>query len=121
MKPWRRPSAHRRVPTKNSVSGITNADADAIRPKVTMPLAKAWPAEPRIVNAVMLVPKSDSRKIDRPERAAGQEEVLGLAIGRPAVAEREDADVEDDREVGEDEDRWNQRRGPSSSAASSSR
>ena len=50
-----------RVPTKNSVSGITNADAEAIRPNVTMPLAKACPAEPRIVNAVMFVPKSESR------------------------------------------------------------
>ena len=51
------------------------------------------------------------QKDHRPERAAREEEVLGLVIGRPAVAEREDADVEDDREVGEHEDRWNQRPG----------
>ena len=71
MKPCRLPSAHTRVPTKNSVSGITNADADAISPKVTMPLAKAWPAEPRIVKAVMLVPNSDSRNTTGPrERPA---------------------------------------------------
>ena len=48
-----------------------NADDDAIRPKVTTPLAKAWPADPRIVKAVMLVPKSDSRKTTGPsERPA---------------------------------------------------
>ncbi len=41
MKPWRLPSAHIRVPMKNSVSGMTNADDDAISPKVTMPLLKA--------------------------------------------------------------------------------
>ena len=72
MKPWRLPSAHMRVPMKNSVSGMMNADEEAISPKVTMPLANAWPAEPRIVNAVMFVPKSDSRKTtgpsDRPAR-----------------------------------------------------
>ncbi len=62
MKPCRRPSAHMRVPTKNNVSGMTNADEEAMSPNVTTPLANAWPAEPRIVNAVMLVPKSDSRK-----------------------------------------------------------
>ena len=71
MKPWRLPSAHSRVPTKNSVSGMTKADDDAISPKVTMPLAKAWPAEPRIVNAVMFVPNSDSRNTAGPsERPA---------------------------------------------------
>ncbi len=71
MKPWRFPSAHMRVPMKKSVSGITKADDDAIRPKVTMPLAKACPAEPRIVNAVMFVPNSDSRNTAGPsERPA---------------------------------------------------
>ncbi len=72
MKPCRRPSAHMRVPTKKSVSGMTNADDEAIKPKVTTPLAKACPAEPRMVKAVMLVPKSDSRNTigpsDRPAR-----------------------------------------------------
>ena len=72
MKPWRRPSAHSRVPMKNSDTGITSADDDAIRPKVTMPLAKAWPEAPRIENAVMLAPNSDSRNTagpsDRPAR-----------------------------------------------------
>ena len=66
MNPWRLPSAHMRVPTKNNVSGITNADEDAISPNVTMPFANACPAEPRIVNAVMLVPNSDSRNTAGP-------------------------------------------------------
>ena len=72
MKPYRFPSAHMRVPTKNSVSGMMKAEEDAISPNVRMPLANACPADPRIVNAVMLVPKSDSRKTaepsDRPAR-----------------------------------------------------
>ena len=66
MKPCRRPSAQTRVPTKKSVSGITSADEDAIRPNVTTPFANAWPADPRIVNAVMFVPKSDSRNTAGP-------------------------------------------------------
>jgi hypothetical protein len=41
MNPWRLPSAHRRVPMKNSVNGITKAEEEAIKPNVTMPLAKA--------------------------------------------------------------------------------
>ena len=45
---------------------MTNADEDAINPNVTMPFENAWPAEPRIVNAVMLVPKSDSRNTSGP-------------------------------------------------------
>ncbi len=50
---------------------MTSADDDAIRPKVTMPLAKAWPEAPRIENAVMFAPKSDSRKTAGPsERPA---------------------------------------------------
>jgi hypothetical protein len=50
---------------------MTNADDDAISAKVTMPFEKAWPAEPRMVNAVMLVPNSDSRKTTGPsERPA---------------------------------------------------
>ena len=36
-----------------------------------MPFAKAWPDAPRIENAVMFVPKSDSRKTAGPsERPA---------------------------------------------------
>ena len=39
---------------------------------MTIPLANAWPAEPRMVKAVMFVPKSDSRNTagpsDRPAR-----------------------------------------------------
>ena len=36
-----------------------------------MPLAKAWPDEPRIAKAVMFVPKSDIRKTKGPsERLA---------------------------------------------------
>ena len=41
MKPWRLPSAQRRVPIRNSDSGMMSADEDAIRPKVTMPFANA--------------------------------------------------------------------------------
>ena len=41
---------------------MMNADDDPISAYVTTPLAKACPAEPRMVNAVMLVPKSESRK-----------------------------------------------------------
>ena len=48
----------------------------------------------------------------RAERAAGEEVVLRFVIRRPAMPEREDADVEDDGEIGEDEDRGNQRRRP---------
>ena len=72
MKPCRLPSAHIRVPTKNSVRGMMNADDEAIRPNVRMPLPNAWPADPRIVKAVMFVPKSESRNTagpsDRPAR-----------------------------------------------------
>ena len=71
MNPCRLPSAHTRVPTKNSVSGMTIAEEEAISGKVTMPFVNAWPAEPRIVNAVMLVPNSDSRNTAEPsERPA---------------------------------------------------
>ena len=60
-----------RVPMKKSVSGMMKADDEAIRPNVTMPLPNAWPEEPRIVNAVMFVPKSDSRNTAGPsERPA---------------------------------------------------
>ena len=60
-----------RVPMKKIVSGMTKADDDAISPKVTMPLANAWPDEPRIANAVMFVPKSESRNTTGPsERPA---------------------------------------------------
>ena len=49
-----------------------NADDDAMSPKVTMPFVKAWPADPRIVNAVMFVPNRESRNTigpsDRPAR-----------------------------------------------------
>ena len=72
MKPYFLPSAHSRVPIRNRLSGITSADDEAISPKVTMPLWKAWPEEPRIANAVMFVPKSDIRNtngpIERPAR-----------------------------------------------------
>jgi hypothetical protein len=71
MNPYFFPSDHIRVPAKNSVSGMMNAEEDAIRPKVTMPFANACPAEPRMVNAVMFVPNNDSRKTAGPrERPA---------------------------------------------------
>ena len=84
------------MPIRNSESGITSAEDEAIRPKVTIPLAKAWPDEPRIANAVMLVPKSDIRNTNGPERAAGEEVVLGHLGVRRARAEGEDPDVEHD-------------------------
>ena len=59
-----------------------------------MPLAKAWPEAPRIENAVMFVPNSDSRKTVGPERAAGQEVLLGARGADLRGAKREDADVE---------------------------
>ena len=62
MKPYFLPSAQTRVPIRKIVSGITSPDDEAIRPKVTMPLVKAWPDEPRIAKAVMFVPKSDKEK-----------------------------------------------------------
>ncbi len=72
MKPWRRPSAHSRVPITSSVIGMMSAEEEAINPNVTMPLANAWPDAPRIENAVMLAPNSDRRKTagpsDRPAR-----------------------------------------------------
>ncbi len=37
-----------------------------MRPKVTIPLPKACPDEPRMANAVMLVPKSDIRNTKGP-------------------------------------------------------
>ncbi len=50
---------------------MTSAEEDAINPNVTTPFANACPADPRIVNAVMLVPNSDSRKTAGPsERPA---------------------------------------------------
>ena len=61
-----------------------------------MPLLKACPEDPRIVNAVMLVPNSENRK---------------TAVPRPA--KRKDADVEHNCEVGENKKGGYQR--PSSS------
>ena len=50
---------------------MISADEDAISPNVTMPLANEWPEAPRIENAVMLAPNSDSRKTAGPsERPA---------------------------------------------------
>ena len=51
-----------RVPATSRKSGVMSPAAVAIRPKVTMPLANAWPDEPRTANAVMCVPKSEVRK-----------------------------------------------------------
>ena len=51
--------------------GDDSADADAMRPKVTMPFENAWPEAPRMENAVMFVPNSDSRNTAGPsERPA---------------------------------------------------
>ena len=48
------------------------AEEEAIKPKVTIPFANAWPDAPRMENAVILAPNSDSRKTagpsDRPAR-----------------------------------------------------
>ena len=66
MNPWRLPSAHMRVPTKKSVSGMMTPEDEAMSPNVRMPFPNACPAEPRIVNAVMFVPKSESRNTEGP-------------------------------------------------------
>jgi len=53
------------------VSGIRNAEDDAISPKVHDPVGEGVPEEPRIVKAVMFVPKSDIRNTNGPsERLA---------------------------------------------------
>jgi hypothetical protein len=83
MNPWRFPSAQRRVPMKNSVSGMTNADDEAISPNVTTPFANAWPADPRIVKAVMFVPKSDSRKTSGPSERPARKYSSATAAPRP--------------------------------------
>jgi len=44
---------------------MTRADDEAINPKVTMPLLKAWPDEPSMAKAVMFVPKSEKRKTEK--------------------------------------------------------
>src|SRR5688572_3961139 len=46
--------------------GMIIPDDEAMRPKVTIPLLNAWPDDPRIANAVMLVPNSDSRNTTGP-------------------------------------------------------
>jgi hypothetical protein len=48
------------------VRGMIIPEDEAMSPKVTIPLLKAWPDEPRIANAVMLVPNSDSRNTAGP-------------------------------------------------------
>ena len=63
-----------------------------------MPLAKAWPEAPRIENAVMFVPKSDSRKTAGPSDAAGEEIVLGVAARRGCGRAKMPMH-EDDREI----------------------
>ena len=72
MNPWRRPSDQSLVPITKRLTGMMSAEEEAISPNVTIPLAKAWPEAPRIENAVMFAPKSDSRNTagpsDRPAR-----------------------------------------------------
>ena len=70
-----------------------NAEEEAISPNVTIPFANAWPADPRIVKAVMFVPNSDSRKTTGP-RDRPAEIVLGTMCraARPA----EHTDIEND-------------------------
>ena len=103
MKPCRRPSAQMRVPATSRNNGVISPAAVAISPKVTMPLAKAWPDEPSTANAVMCVPKSEVRKTYGSHRAAREEVLLGAFV-RAAMAEREDADVQHHREVSKDDD-----------------
>ena len=51
---------------------MIKADDEAINPNVTIPLENAWPADPRIVNAVMFVPNNERRNTagpsDRPAK-----------------------------------------------------
>ena len=72
--------------TKQRRRGMTSAEEEAISPKVTMPLAKAWPEAPRMENAVMLVPNSDSRNTVGPSERPGEEIVLGVVPCGSATA-----------------------------------
>jgi hypothetical protein len=45
---------------------MMSAEDDAINPYVTIPFENACPAEPKMVNAVMLVPNSDSKNTAGP-------------------------------------------------------
>ncbi len=66
-----------------------------------MPLRNASPDEPRIAKLVMFEPKRLSRKTNVPsERLATKKSSALFALPAP---EREDADVEHEREVGEDD------------------
>jgi hypothetical protein len=50
---------------------MTRPEEEAISPKVTIPFEKACPDDPRIANAVILVPKSENRNTNGPmERLA---------------------------------------------------
>ena len=76
MKPKRFPSAHRRVPMKNSVSGMTNAEDEAIRPKVTMPLLKAWPEDAEDRERRHVGAEQRQQEHERAQRPAGEEVLL---------------------------------------------
>ncbi len=59
------------------------------------------------MNAVMFVPNSDSRNTAGPSERPARK-YSSTASGLAIRAQGKDADVEDDREVGENEDRRNQ-------------
>ena len=90
---------------KNSVSGITSEGDDVVREGVA---GRAENREGCHVGA-----EERQQKHGGPQRSAGKEIVF-----RPGPCARttkgEDADVENDREVAENDDGWNQRRRPSS-------
>lgn len=97
---------------KNNERGIINADAEAIRPKVTMPLLKACPEDYQNRKRRHVSSKQREEKNGCAKRTAGEEIVLGaLAPGGPAKGK--DADVEHNNQVGKYKEGGYQR--PSSS------
>ena len=80
MNPCCFPRAQTRVPKRYIPTGMTRAEEEAINPKVTIPFVKACPEEPRIANAVMLVPNRERRKTIWPsERPARKKSSAGCS------------------------------------------
>ena len=67
-----------------------------------MPLLKAWPDEPRIEKAVMLVPNSDSTNTNGPSERPARKKSSAPAR-RFGTTEGEDADVDDRDQVEPDD------------------
>ena len=89
MNPYRLPSAHTRVPIRNRLSGMTRADEESV-PR------RAQDGERGHVRA-----EERPEEHERPERSAGKE----VPLRRVASPEVEDAHIQDDRQVNEDDER----------------